>query len=346
MIILASTSDIIQVNTTTGADIDVHASWVDADLTTSPPGITPGRTNTAILTATTPTVVAAPGASTTRRNVKSMMIHNKDAATSNTVTVQHYDGTTTVILCIYTLLANETLMYFSADGWFVMDAAGGIKRSAYTGQFLGTTVLTSGTSFTTTAKTNTIKVRLIGGGGAGGGATSNASNISAAGGGASGGYAEKTFTVTPNTAYTYQIGAAGAGGINGANAGNQGTNTFFVVGATNVVANGGPGGAAAPAAGATTTRLGGARPSQSTSGDLNGSGIAGGNGFSVSVTIAWSGFGADGPFGGGGPSVNTNGNGAAATNFGAGGAGALTVGAANATGGAGSQGVIVVEEFT
>jgi hypothetical protein len=343
MLLLTSTSSLVRVNTASSGDIRVHASWLDV-LSWA---VTPGSTDTASISGTGNTTVVASPASSTARNVKNLTIFNVHATVSNLVYVEHYDGTTAEKLWSGTLQPGESVVMDDKGVWTPYTANGipkGIVNPS--GLFVKRTVLTSGTSFTTGLTTNTIFVRLLGAGGAGGGATSNAGNISCAGGGASGGYAEKTFVVTPNTAYTYQIGAGGAGGINGANAGNQGTNTFFVVGATNVVANGGPGGAAAPAAGATTTRLGGARPSQSTSGDLNASGVAGDNGFSVSVTIGWSGAGGASLMAGGGPSSNANGNGAAGVNFGSGGAGAVTVGAANATGGAGGQGVIIVDEFT
>ena len=343
MIIMASVSDLIKIVTTGATEaLDVHASWIDDNAGT----ITPGRTNTAIAAAGTNTVVGSPAASTFR-NVKAMTIANKNVSASIVVTVQHYDGTTTVNLITYTILAGETLMYFDTDGWVVMDASGGIKTAAAAGRLLAKSVLTSSTTFTTGPQTTMLRVRMVGGGGGGGGATSNAGNISCAGGGSSGGYAEKTFTVSPNTAYTYQIGAGGAGGINGANAGNQGTNTFFVVGATNVVANGGPGGAAAPAAGAPTTRLGGALPSQSTGGDVLGSGMAGGAGQSFNLTSGVQGSGGTSALGGGAQGiVAVNGNGAAGVNYGSGGAGGSTVGAANQNGGAGANGVIIVEEYS
>src|SRR5882672_8292668 len=60
------------------------------------------------------------------------------------------------------------------------------------GRFLGTTVLTSGTSFTTSANTNAIRIRMCAGGG-GGGACNGAGKPGA--GGAAGGYAEKMFSV-------------------------------------------------------------------------------------------------------------------------------------------------------
>ena len=68
MLLLNSTSDILRLITGAAAStIDVHASYVDLNGTT----VTAGRKNTRITTATTTTVVAAPGASTAR-NVKSL----------------------------------------------------------------------------------------------------------------------------------------------------------------------------------------------------------------------------------------------------------------------------------
>ena len=72
MLILASTSDIVRVVTAQAAQIEVHASYVDWNGS----AVTPGRTNTPhITTATTTTVVAAPGASV-QRNVKHLNITN------------------------------------------------------------------------------------------------------------------------------------------------------------------------------------------------------------------------------------------------------------------------------
>lgn len=93
MLLLTSTSDLIKVVTDSAATVDVHAHWVDrlsgAD--------TPDRTLTAISSATTTDVVGSPGSSTTR-NVRNLMIRNKDTALSVYVRVQHYDGTRTVDL--------------------------------------------------------------------------------------------------------------------------------------------------------------------------------------------------------------------------------------------------------
>lgn len=115
MFLLTSTSDLVKVVTGSATNVDVHASWVDNNAGV----ITPGRTNTAITTATTTTVVASPGASV-QRNLKTITISNKDAALSNLITVQHTDGTTNVQLTAITLQAGQTLMYESEQGWFII----------------------------------------------------------------------------------------------------------------------------------------------------------------------------------------------------------------------------------
>lgn len=111
MILLTSTSDLVQLVTSAAQNIDVQASYVDNASGT----ITPGRTNTTIGTATTTTVVGSPGAST-QRAVKSLHIFNRGAAL-NTVTVKHTDGTTLVQLIQATLAVDESLVYTDDSGW-------------------------------------------------------------------------------------------------------------------------------------------------------------------------------------------------------------------------------------
>ena len=53
MLLLASTSDLLRVVTSGAITTDVHASWLDLNGST----VTPGRTNTAITTATTTTEI-------------------------------------------------------------------------------------------------------------------------------------------------------------------------------------------------------------------------------------------------------------------------------------------------
>ncbi len=121
MIILASTSDILRVVTSSTANLDVHATWMEWQSAAAYP--TPGRTNTAISSATTTTIVAAPGASTFR-TLKTVVLANRHASTSQTVTVQHFDGTTSAQLFSVTLPAGWSLQYNEGRGWAVYDSNG------------------------------------------------------------------------------------------------------------------------------------------------------------------------------------------------------------------------------
>lgn len=122
MLLLASTSDLVSVVTSAAINTDVHASWVDLNGTT----VTPGRTNTAISTATTTTVVGSP-ASSTYRTVKTLTVRNRNASTSQDVTVKLTDGTNNMELIKVTLAAGEALHYDEANGFTVKDTQGRIK---------------------------------------------------------------------------------------------------------------------------------------------------------------------------------------------------------------------------
>jgi hypothetical protein len=117
MINLSSTSDVLRVTTTTTAAIQVHVSWVD--LNTSTGTVTPGSLITAISTATTTTVCSAP-ASGVVRNIKFASFFNNDAAVSNNLQVEHFNGTTAAPFYNVTLIAKAALHYNDADGWYAI----------------------------------------------------------------------------------------------------------------------------------------------------------------------------------------------------------------------------------
>ena len=112
MIILSSISDALQVVSTAAATVNVHVSWVD----NAPTAVTPGRTNTAISTATTATVVAAP-ASGAQRTLQSLHVVNTHATVSTVITVQHTDGTTIVRLLKTTLFPGNALQMTDQGGF-------------------------------------------------------------------------------------------------------------------------------------------------------------------------------------------------------------------------------------
>jgi hypothetical protein len=341
MILAATTSslEVILAGAITTNQLPCVSSWVDITAT----AFTPGHTDTQTNGATAVTLVAAPGAST-QRQVKYINIYNADTV-SATVTVRYNANATLRTLAKIILLTGESLIW-DGQAFKVLDASGSVKTAqAGTGRYLSTTVLTTGTIFTTGPQTTCIYVRMVGGGGGGGGCTSLASAASAAGGGGAGSYAEKTFVVTPKTAYTYAIGAAGAGN-SGAAGGNGGNTTFAVAGLT-VTAPGGTGGPVATASTALTAYAGGAGGAIATNGDLNGAGAGGDGGKTliVATPVVGSGQGGSSPFGRGGIGITAVGAGAAAIGYGSGGGGAATGASAARAGGVGVAGVIIVDEY-
>ena len=145
MILLTATTDKLQVVTDAAVTVDVHASHMDMSQAAPPvvQGATSGRTNTAITTAATTDIVAAPAASTTR-NVKTINIRNKHASTSVGVTVQFNQNATIFELYKATLKAGETLEYVEGVGFFVVTTA---ATAFYNRRVAGSDVTNSATTF-------------------------------------------------------------------------------------------------------------------------------------------------------------------------------------------------------
>lgn len=152
MLLLTSTSDKIDLITGQAADIDVHASYVDWASATA----TPARKNTAITTATTTDIVLAPGSSTAR-NVKSLVIRNRDSSDSTEVTVRHTDGTTVVELWKSTLAPGEKLVWTDGRGWVQYEAGGAEKPSV---GVIITKVLAADQSNSTTTPTEVTGLKI------------------------------------------------------------------------------------------------------------------------------------------------------------------------------------------
>jgi hypothetical protein len=121
MIILPNGTS-LQLVTSATANIDVFATW--GDFSASP--IAPGSLRTAIASATTTAIVAAPGAGVTR-GIKFLSIFNKHASASNTITLQCNDGTAGVIRQA-TLLAGESLVL--DDGNWAYLGSNGVPKTA------------------------------------------------------------------------------------------------------------------------------------------------------------------------------------------------------------------------
>lgn len=344
MIILATTTDVIRLVTTSANALDVHVSWVDNQTATATP-YTPGRQNTAIAAAATTTVLGAPAAST-QRQLKKLQACARGGA--NTVTVEFFDGTTAFRALQVTLATGETLEYEDLCGWTIHDATGAVKTTGVgSGRLLrARQYLTAGTTINHPTGTATIMVFGVGGGGAGGGVNAAAQAIGAGGGSAT--YGERTF-VAGAASSTYVVGSAGAG-VSGA-AGGNGTNSTFTHNGTTVTLPFGTGGGVAAGAAAIKAANGGAGGGAATNADLSILGQIGNDAVNTTAPVfSFGGGGASTPLGlGGGDNVTiaTQIAGNGATGFGAGGGGALNGTTATALAGAnGTQGVWVVEEYS
>jgi hypothetical protein len=133
MIYLTSTSDKVEVITSSTADVEVTVEFVDMTLTggfIDATKIIGGNDDDSITTATTTKIVDEP-ASGHHVLVKRMSFYNKHASTANTITVQRTrTGPTTTQLYKITLLAGESLTYKETGEWVPYDANGAVKMGA------------------------------------------------------------------------------------------------------------------------------------------------------------------------------------------------------------------------
>lgn len=238
--------------------------------------------------------------------------------------------------------SNVTFITPGGDG-SLLQSNGTAWVTASGGVLFNRQTLTAGTTYTPTAGTKEILIRMWGGGGGGGGC--NAAAGCAGGGGGSGGYAEYYLANVSGT-YAYTIGGGGAGNIGAS--GSAGTNTTFNTGATTITAFGGAGGTFTAGSAAIKFMPGGAGGVVSTNGHVNGAGVPGDDGMTSTVnTVVMSGEGGSTALGGAGSGRNTTGTGnAAVANTGSGGGGgAKTAAAGTNAGGAGAAGIIIITEF-
>jgi hypothetical protein len=198
--------------------------------------------------------------------------------------------------------------------------------------------LTGGTSWIVPTGITVVKVTVVGGGGGGAGGGNNSGS-----GGGGGGTAIKIVSgLTPGNSVSYSIGAAGAAGAAGSVApgsgGVGGTTTFGAF----CSASGGNGGVIATTAFTATTNIGGI----GSSGDINLAGNSGGPWSTNTVNLYNTGFGGSSSVGVGGrcniSTTNIAGSAPPTGTYGGGGSGGFSSGSAVA-GGAGAQGVIIIE---
>ena len=194
-------------------------------------------------------------------------------------------------------------------------------------------VFNSSGTFTVPAGVTLVKVRLVGGGGGGGGGDP----AHCGSGGGAGGYSEGVFSVTQGSALSITVGAGGVSNSGDNPAAGGGTSQVASLG---ISATGGGGGTAG--AGAYNP---GAAGGVGSGGYLNCLGGYGTDGFYYgSGSSQIGGFGGASFFGGGGRAA-TNGSSLAAMNGqapGSGGGGAYE-NSGTATGGAGANGIVIME---
>lgn len=118
MILLTATTDSLELVTDSAATLDAHVSWMDYSGTT----VTPGRTNTAIASATTTAILAAPAGST-QRNAKTLHARNRHATLAATVTLNFNQNATLFELYKIVLNPGDSLEYVEGIGFFTLAAA-------------------------------------------------------------------------------------------------------------------------------------------------------------------------------------------------------------------------------
>lgn len=153
MLILKSVNDKIELVTASNGDIEVHVSYIDYDA--SQPvndRFSPNRTNTAsITTAATTPILASPG-SGVARNAKLISIKNNHASVSNSVIMQHTDGTNVENMTpgVLNLAPGELAQWIDNVGWKYWDAAGNEKVVLAAGNLITIAELATESNSTTT----------------------------------------------------------------------------------------------------------------------------------------------------------------------------------------------------
>lgn len=188
---------------------------------------------------------------------------------------------------------------------------------------------TGTTTFAVPSGITKVHVMVQGAGGAGGGSGDNTAGAGSGGGG--GGYSDEIVDVTGTSTIQVFVGTGGTGASSAD--GTAGTwSTFGTNGFYLSAAGGGFGGVNANSSGGT----GGC----GANGDINSCGGSGGNN---GTGIAVGGVGGGSRMGAGGGQGQGSSNGLAGAIYGGGGAGAATNSATDRNGGAGAQGIVVVE---
>jgi len=121
--------EIVLAGAVTANQLQVVSSW--ADITTT--AFTPGETDAQSNNTTAVTIVAAPAAST-QRQIKEIIVFNKDTAAA-IVKIQLNNNTVIRQLIQTTLQTLESLIYREGMGWMVLNINGSIKATAVQSSF-------------------------------------------------------------------------------------------------------------------------------------------------------------------------------------------------------------------
>lgn len=116
--IILTTTDTLEIVTTTAATLNYNINYVDHTSTTA----VPGRSFGSISSITTTTVLTAPAASTTRQ-IRSITILNV-SATSNNITVQLDVSGTNTALTDAEIATGEGFNFTDNEGWYSLDSVG------------------------------------------------------------------------------------------------------------------------------------------------------------------------------------------------------------------------------
>lgn len=238
--------------------------------------------------------------------------------------------------------STNDVLTWDGSNWTPSAPSGG------SGALVSRQIFTSSGTWNKPVGVNTIVVEVLGGGG-GGGTPSNtaAGQACCAGGGAAGGYTKKQIDVSAISSETVTIGSGGSAGATGSSGSPGGTSSF----GSHCNATGGGGGVSNTASSAQRV-VNGSTGGVGSSGDINGAGAPGGFGFSNgSLPIAQGTPGGSSIYGSGGPGrvvtlgVNA---GVPASGYGSGGGGGAngTTGNTALSGGAGSDGIVIVWEYS
>jgi hypothetical protein len=120
MLLLSTTSHKLRLVSSSAANLDVDASFMDFTAANPPvmQGTTSGTQQTSISSATTTDIVAAPGASTIR-NVKFLSVRNRHASLSCDVTITRDVSATVTEQKKFTLVAGAEMTFTEGVGWFL-----------------------------------------------------------------------------------------------------------------------------------------------------------------------------------------------------------------------------------